>query len=1368
MASVDDRIVRMEFDNAAFERKVGTTLTSLGQLDKALKFENAQQGLSGVQGALEKFNLGAIGTHIESASAKFLALGAVAISVLSNITNKAMAAGTQLAKSLVLEGPMAGFREYELKMGAIQTIMAGSGESLDTVNKKLQELNEYSDKTIYSFKDMTQNIGKFTNAGISLEDSVASIQGIANVAAISGANADEASRAMYNFSQALSRGNVQLIDWKSIEMANMATKEFKQQLIDSAVAAGTLTQRGEEYITTAGKAVTSTKGFNDSLTDGWLTTEALNATLGRYSDETTDIGKRATAAAQDIKTFTQMVSTLKETAGSGWAQTWEVLFGNFEEGKHLWTELGGVIGDFVNKSADARNKLLSGWAEQGGRNMLILSFANAAKNISEVLAPIKDAFQDIFPPMTVSRLIKMTQAFAEFTKTLKPSEQTVENIGRIFKGLFGILEIGWEVIKQGIKFFGILFDAIAGASSGSFLAFLAQIGDFFTGLNKMLVEGEGIKNFFEILGNVIAIPIGIIGDLKDKILDFFGVVSDSGAVDKAGDSFGRLKDRFESLSEIFSKITGLWEPVRNALMKLKDVFDEVIDHVIEWAGNLLDTIAAAFASGNFSKVLDALNVGLFGGLLLVMNKFINKGIKINATLDGLFGGGLFQKIENSFDALTKTLGAMQAKIKAEALMKIATAIGLLTASVLVLSLIDSDNLTKALLAMSVGFGQLMGAFAILSKITIGPSSAASFTILAAGMIVLSSAILILAGAAAVLGQMDWDDLAKGLLGITGLLVILGVAAKALSGSALQMIGVGVGLSAMGVGLTILAGALKLMSLISWGDMAHGFIAVAAGLLIIAGAMQLMPTSMILTGPALLAIAFAMNVLAGALKIFATMSWGEIGKGLTTLAGALVAIGLAMNLMPTNMILTAPALIAVAFALNIIAGAMKIMGTMDWGEVARGLTAMAASLVILAVATTAMSGSIPGAIAIGIVAGSLLVLAMVLKAFATIEWDELLTGLAGIALTLGVLGGVAYLLQPAVGALLGLGAALLLLGAGFALFGVGVNLVAEGLAIFVDLGPKAGDALVDFLQALGRAIPALATGLAKGLMEMVNVFAEGIPELVAILIKLLDSLLSGLEKLIPKALVIIGKFVEGIIKLIGFTYVPQIIAAGMNIIMAFLQGIRDNIDDVVIVVGEIITGFIDALAVEVPAIIESVANLVTQILTGVAETVGRTSVTLWPGIGIALITGMIDGMEQMLGKIWPWIKEQFNKIIDIVKSIFGITSPSTVMMEVGVDIITGLFNGIKEAAVAVADWFMGLAGVVLEWIGDITRTLWDKGTGLIGGLLAGIEEKIKDVASFYTGLAGKILGWIGDVATKLKDKGVDFIKGSGPRYRGSMD
>lgn len=363
--SIDSKVVEMKFDNRDFETNVKNTMSTLDKLKDKLKFKGAEAGLTSIQKVSDKIDFSGVSNGLDIASVKFSAFQIAGITAISNITNSLLGLGKNIVNTFAIEPRTQGFNEYELKMGSVQNIMNATGASVEEVGRYLDELNTYADKTIYSFSDMTANIGKFTNAGVSLDKAVAAIQGISNEAALSGANANEASRAMYNFAQALSQGSVKLIDWKSIELANMATVDFKNQLIQTAVAMGTLVEQNGKYVSTTkdatghvSAAFDATSMFNDSLSSQWLTTDVLVTTLGRYADETTDIGKKAFAAAKDVKTFSMMWDTLKESAGSGWAETFELIFGNFEEAKTLWTSLTTVFGDVIGKISTARNTLV--------------------------------------------------------------------------------------------------------------------------------------------------------------------------------------------------------------------------------------------------------------------------------------------------------------------------------------------------------------------------------------------------------------------------------------------------------------------------------------------------------------------------------------------------------------------------------------------------------------------------------------------------------------------------------------------------------------------------------------------------------------------------------------------------------------------------------------------------------------------------------------------------------------------------------------------------------------------------------------------------------------------------------------------------
>ncbi len=368
MSSIDERVVKMTFDNDDFEKDIQTSSESLSKFKDSLNDSTTATGLDNVSKSLSNISFTSVLSGIENMTSKFSVFGVSAATVIQDITRKLESMAETMVTAITTDPLTAGWDEYELKMSSVAVIMNSTGESIDTVNQYLDELNEYADQTIYSFSDMTENIGKFTNAGVSLEDAVTAIRGISNEAALSGATATQASNAMYNFAQALSTGYVALIDWKSIENAQMATQEFKQQLLDTAVACGTVEETADgmyQVLTTNASgstlsdAINATEGFRDSLSYQWLTTEVLIETLKDYGDATTEIGAKASEAATEVKTFSMLIDTLKEAMGSGWTETWENIFGDYETAKAGWTSVSNLLGNIIDNSATKRNLKVS-------------------------------------------------------------------------------------------------------------------------------------------------------------------------------------------------------------------------------------------------------------------------------------------------------------------------------------------------------------------------------------------------------------------------------------------------------------------------------------------------------------------------------------------------------------------------------------------------------------------------------------------------------------------------------------------------------------------------------------------------------------------------------------------------------------------------------------------------------------------------------------------------------------------------------------------------------------------------------------------------------------------------------------------------
>lgn len=369
---VDSRVVEMKFDNKQFEDNAKSTLSTLDKLKNKLNFEGAEKGFGKINAAAKNVSLSSIGTALDSLNAKFSSMGVVGATALANLTNTAVNAGKRMTTALTIAPIKSGFQEYETQINAIQTILANTkskGSTLDDVNKALAELNKYADLTIYNFTQMTKNIGTFTAAGVDLKTSVSSIKGIANLAAVSGSTSQQASTAMYQLSQALAAGKVQLQDWNSVVNAGMGGEIFQKALMRTADHLG----KGATNI------VKKYGSFRESLTkEGWLTTQVLTETLsqisGAYDEadlikqgyskkqakEIADLAKTAVSAATEVKTFTQLWDTLQEATQSGWTRTWELIIGDFDQAKKLLTGISDFMGDIIQKGADRRNNILEG------------------------------------------------------------------------------------------------------------------------------------------------------------------------------------------------------------------------------------------------------------------------------------------------------------------------------------------------------------------------------------------------------------------------------------------------------------------------------------------------------------------------------------------------------------------------------------------------------------------------------------------------------------------------------------------------------------------------------------------------------------------------------------------------------------------------------------------------------------------------------------------------------------------------------------------------------------------------------------------------------------------------------------------------
>lgn len=1064
--TIDQKVVEMRFDNRDFERNVSTTMSTLERLKSSLNLTGASKGMENISRAANSVDMSGLANGVEAVRSRFSALEVMSITALANITNSAVNAGKRIVSALTIDPIKTGFSEYETKINAIQTIMSNTsskGTTMEDVTRVLDELNTYADKTIYNFAEMTRNIGTFTAAGVGLEESASAIQGIANLAAASGSTSQQASTAMYQLSQALAAGSVKLQDWNSVVNAGMGGQKFQEALKATAKEQGVAV---DSMIEKAGS-------FRESLKDGWITAEILNQTLskftvegakqysqsmmesGKWTKEQADaLIKEAQAmedAATKVKTFTQLWDTLKESAQSGWSQSWEIIIGNFEEAKAFLTEISDTIGGLIGASADARNKVLQGWKDLGGRTAIIEALRNTFEGIASIAKPIGEAFREIIPPITAQTLVKFSEGLKKLTENFKISDGTAEKLKRTFKGLFSVIDIFRKVITAVAKGIGSLFGS--GAVSGVLdliLSVTAAIGDIFTTINQG-ISGNSLSNIFTGIADVIG---GVVHGLT---------------------GFG---DSLSGIGKAVSDVVG------GILKAFKSAFGWIAENV-----SFGDVLAGLAGGGLF------VTVKKFIGLIDKLKEVSGKGLigLIFGVKDGDDGGklGIGKKFADVLSSVSDSLGAFTNGIKIGSLLAIAGAIAILSGALKTISGIGVADVTKSLLAIGTMMSMLSMTFGSISK-SLDVFGGKGLIKSGLALMMLAKAVSILADAMKEMSGLSLKEMAKGLIGIGGSITALTLGLKAINGVKIKVTTL-LAISALANSLKDMAESLATFGSMSWGEIKRGLTAMGGALIEFVVTLKLLDkvgSFKTLAGSAALSIAVkSLDEISAGLESLGGLSWGEIKRGLTAMGGALVelvaAVTITGKLSGFSGIFGGAAILEASKSLKNIANALMELGMMTWGEIGRGLTAMGGALVELASVSgllgklTGLSGLV-GSASIVVAAEALGDIAKALQEFGGMSWNEIKMGLVGMGGAISEIG----IVTGALGKLSGFSG---LIGAG------SILLVVQGLGDIADALKKFGTMTWDEIK---RGLVGMGAALAEiGIITGALGSIAGLPSLL---------------------------------------------------------------------------------------------------------------------------------------------------------------------------------------------------------------------------------------------------------------------------------
>lgn len=1266
MSSVDDRIVNMQFNNRQFTTGVTDSQRSLASLNDSL----ARTATSG--------GLNDMASSVETVSTRFGALKIAGVAAIATIASKATTIGLGMIKSLTLDPLTQGFQEYQTNLNSIQTILANTPNSLKEVNAALADLNHYSDSTIYNFGQMAASIGKFTAAGVPLGAATSAIKGMANSAALSGASVDQLNSAMYQMSQALASGTIRLMDWNSLVNANMGGVNMQKSLEATAM---TMKDNGAAFKDATAGGVK----FRDSLQAGWLSADIFSKTMkvmGGQTLKTTGSVKSINKQLLDIgytsKEAAKVAPELKKT-GATIAFTTQQLekMGYSKEAAKRLSELSS---EAIHSAQDIKTlpQLLDVVKEAIGSGWAKLSqdiFGNF-KQSKELWTSVGTTIQG-----TIGQIFGAVDAMLVGWRKLGGYTELWASFGNIFKAL-------GNVLHPVIALFAAITPGTAKAGAGLYSVTHAVY--LFTGWIEKASEGvRNLTPLFKDVGRVIGAVAG---------------------------QFKGLNSLGSSLAPIFDKLGGSISGIASQGMSIaKGLLDGIISGlsgsaikgaIVKFATSIIDWIKGALGIHSPSTEAAKIGVNVVEGLLVGLEKSIpiiftalgKIAFAIVHGIAGLFTGftatdfasllnaifttGLILALTRGVNAVTgfktvlgtlktmiievgNSLKVWQQSLKAKIILDIAIAVGILVAALVILGLLNPKQIGTGLGAIAAMMTLLVGTMAALSKISAKTDLlyiAGSISAIAAAMLLFSAAIILL-------GKQDMKTLEKGIGAIVLVLGALVIAMKAMSGIEGSLAAAGAGMVLMAVAINVLVSAIFLLGQMDMSTLAKGLGAMAIGLSLMTDslvALGIYGKNAVKSGAALVLVAAAINIMAAAVFLLGSMN-------MKTLVQGMIAMGIGLGLMTGALVLlsgvkgvflAAAGMVLMATAMNMMVSVILILGAAPWDVVARGLVFVAAALAIFLLAGAAAMAVAPGLEVLG---SSIL--------------------LVGAAMWLAGTGMAAFAAGFALMAATGVAGTVVIIGFIHAL-----------LAILPEIAVQAAASFIAFLKVIANASVEVRSIMGKLISTMIGVLTDNIPKIVGLAVTFISELLKGIRQLIPE----FGKLINVLIKTgldIISKAVPRYITAGLEIILGVLKGLNNNLPKIIKVGGELIVSFIEGLGTQGVKIANATGKTILDFLDGLDKAIVKyqtpimhagekiawdIGLGLFNGLGGSYVWGLVkSAVENLAGAMPGWMKK-----------VLGIASPSKVFMKLGEAVGAGAAAGIVNSTAKAVQAVIAMANSIV--------------------------------------------------------------------------
>jgi tape measure domain-containing protein len=1296
--TIDQKVVEMQFDNAQFEKNVSTSMSTLEKLKQSLNFDGASKSFENIERAANNVSFEKIASGVEALENRFSTMGIAGMRVIGNMTD-AMIGFVKKGINFVTDSVIQGGKKRATNLENAHFQLQGLLKDEAAVQAIMKNVNDSVDGTAYSLDAAAKVASQYAATGMRAGDKMFSaLRAVAGVAAMTNSEYEETGEIFTTVA-----GNGRLMGEQLNQLASRG--------LNAAATLATYLNKSESEV-------------REMVSKGKISFETFAAAMDdAFGEHAKKANETFTGALSNVKAALARIGALFISPLIEQNGAFVKLFNTLREKINDIKSAMIPIADSVTKTVMNMANKLSGFIAKIDAKMLIESLKNSFEGLMSIIKPIKEAFKEIFPPITAQQLNKIIERIRDLTAKFKLNDKQSAKLKSTFKGLFSVIKLGVSVVTKIVSAVATLVGKLFGFS-GSILDITGSLGDFISRIATSISK----SNLF--------------GKSVDKITGFLGK-----AIDKTKEFTEAITNKIK-LPNYFDKFV-------NVIKKIGEVISKVAKKVSSAASGIGKAIWDIFLNGGLDNLVGLVNGGIFTSFLLDLKEFTEGLKKFNkeAKKEAKNSGGIKDSIVKVLNSVKESLEEWQKNIKAGTILKIAIAVAVLAAALLIISKVPVEKLGTSLGAVTALFGETLGALALFEKIT-GDYNGAFEAV--AIIVAMSVSLLILASAVKKLSDLGLEGLAEGVIGISALMYALVGAAKLMSKGGKDISKGAYQLVIMAVALKIMASVCKDLSKLSLEDLGKGVSSIAVILLEFAGfaaLMQLIDTDELMRSSfSLILIGVAMEIFADACAKFGNMEWVDLGKAGAAIAGilliasgfgklsqysgdiknssiALILIGVAMEifadvctkfgqleweqlakagaaiagiLMLVNdfnsiseesgddIIKSAISLAIIGVALEILQDALGKMGNISWEEYGKQMAVLGGSLAILSIAIRAMKDSIEGAAALIITSVALTILAGALAILGAMSWGSIIKGLVAIAGTLAILGVAGYLLEPLVPVIVALAGAVALFGLGCLAAGAGVVILSAGLT------------------ALSGTLVAAATGIISAL----TIIVVGILKIIPSIIEVLTDTIVVICEVITRSASAIGKALKTLILVLVDVIVecvPAIALGALKLILGVLESLAKYTPQIIDLLFKFLIGVLEGVAKNLPQLIQAAVDVFMSFFSGVVEALKKIDKeTLIKGIAAVGILAALMTALAATALLAP-------------AAMIGVFAMGTIVAELAFVLAT--LGGLAQ--IPGLEWFISQGGNLLQKIGTAIGQFIG---GLIGGISKGIASSLPEIAT----------------------------------------